>query len=340
MKRRDFFGVVAVAATGLNLTSCMTDSTATSNNTNDELAAHTGAITLYHEFRLAGPERANMLAAVDALASELSATTGFLNLTLKNTVGDSTMTKNYPANLKGVLATAYKDGFVAKSMPLFYSLFIRFENHTQLKESGVDTWFEKTIEPMLHAYKVVDGAPVKTALTFDYFAGYFKTVAAGDRSAIYKDEAGIKNFLKTQQDMPEKNYISVENHVNIDAANTAEFNSKVINLLGIAQTTFRPAPDDSDYNATLDPTGIGQSGSVDIDNHYYRKAVTTEILQSLTVAGEARSYLMHGVWESVWDHENSHLDVRFKQASMPVGMYVIAGPVEPFYETHRLINAT
>jgi len=43
---------------------------------------------------------------------------------------------------------------------------------------------------------------------------------------------------------------------------------------------------------------------------YYRKAVTTEILQNLAVEGDTRSYLMHGVWESVWDHENSAIAAR------------------------------
>ena len=52
--------------------------------------------------------------------------------------------------------------------------------------------------------------------------------------------------------------------------------------------------------------------------------------------GSLRAYLMHGVWESVWDHENSHLDRRFKQGSAPVGMGVVVGPVEPFYQTRVL----
>ena len=50
------------------------------------------------------------------------------------------------------------------------------------------------------------------------------------------------------------------------------------------------------------------------------------------------SYIMHGVWESVADHENSHIDKRFMQAAGPVGAYVIQGPVEPFYVTKMLIN--
>lgn len=42
---------------------------------------------------------------------------------------------------------------------------------------------------------------------------------------------------------------------------------------------------------------------------------------------------LRGVWESVWDHENSHLDPHFKQTAAPVGAMVVSGPVEPFYET-------
>lgn len=341
MKRRDFLGAIAIATTGLNIASCRNDSNANSESSTviNELENHTGAVTLYYEFRLAGPERANMLAAFDALSANLSVQTGFLNMTLKNIVGDSTMVKNYPANLKGVLASAYKEGFAAQSMPLFYSLFIRFENYTQLKATGVQNWFTQTIEPMLHIYQVQNGAAVKTAIAFDYYEGYFKSVAAGDRNAIYKDEASIQNFLKNQQDKPSSQYKTVENHVSIHAVKTDEFNQKVIALLTTAQTTFRPALDDTDFNAALDPNLIGQAGSPDASNTYYRKAVTTEILQSLSVMGEQRDYLMHGVWESVWDHENSHLDPRFKQSSMSVGVYVVAGPVEPFYETHRLVNA-
>ncbi len=48
---------------------------------------------------------------------------------------------------------------------------------------------------------------------------------------------------------------------------------------------------------------------------------------------------MHGVWESVWDHENSHLDARMQEAFGPVGAGVEVGPVEPFYLTRLLTEA-
>lgn len=339
MQRRDFLGAVALATTTLNLASCMDGSEATDSTTTatsqSELETHNGAVTLYYEFRLAGPEKARMLAAVDDLAIRLRNQAGFLSLALKNIVGDSTMVKNYPANLKGILGTAYRDGFAAGRMPLFYSLFIRFENNAQLQAANVTGWFTQAIAPLLHIYQMQNGAPVKTDLVFDYYQGYFKTVAAGNRNAIYTDAASILAFLKVPQDTPDKGYTTVENHVVIPAAKTAEFNEKVKVLLTTAQNTFRPDLSDADFNATLDPTGVGQAGAV--DNRYYRKAVTTEILQNLAVEGDTRSYLMHGVWESVWDHENSHLDSRFMQSSTPVGAYVIDGPVEPFYATERLV---
>jgi|GEM_PF-770945 len=341
MQRRDFFGVMAVAATGLNLASCMDDSTAilvdSPASTTSELETYTGPVTLYYEFRLAGPERANMLAAVEALGLGLRTKSGFLSLSLKNTIGDSTMVKNYPANLKGVLGSAYRDGFAAGRMPLFYTLFLRFENYAQLQASGTSTWFAASIAPLLHIYQVRDGAPVKTDLVFDYYEGHFKTVAAGDRRAIYTDAASILAFLKAPQDSPDKGYITVENHVTIRADKTDEFNEKVKVLLTTAQTTFRPDVGDADFNAALDPSGdSGQAGSA--SNRYYRKAVTTEILQNLAIEGGKRSYLMHGTWESIWDHENSHLDIRFIQSSTPVGAYVVDGPVEPFYETVQLVR--
>lgn len=341
MKRRDFFGVMAVAATGLNLASCMGSSNAENTATTtasaiSELATHTGVVTLYYEFRIAGPENATMLAAVDALSTSLAAKDGFLSLSLKNTVGDSTMVKNYPKELKGVLGTAYTDGFKAGRMPLFYALFIRFENYTKLKAAGVEGWFDTTVAPMLHLYQP-GTPPTKLAIAFDYYEGYFKTVAAGNRTAIHSTEAEIVSFLKSQEDTPDKGYITVENHVAIDASKTEEFNAKVKVLLTTAQTTYRPDVADADFDGGLDPQLIGQAGSA--TNAYYRRAVTTEILQNLQVEkNAARSYLMHGVWQSVMDHENSHLDSRFVQSSTPTGTYVIAGPVEPFYETRRLLN--
>jgi len=76
-----------------------------------------------------------------------------------------------------------------------------------------------------------------------------------------------------------------------------------------------------------------------MDNHLYRKALSTEILRNAHTDGGLRSYLMHGVWESVLDHENSHIDPRFLAAAGPVGAVAVIGPVEPFYLTRRVVLA-
>lgn len=333
MNRRDFFGVAGLALTGVNLVSCAGDSNAVTTN---ELETHKGPVTAFYEFRIAGPENQNLFNEIDSLGSSLTSNADFLGLALKNVVGDSTMTKNYPDNLKGVLKTAYKDGFAARKLPLFYSLFIRFSSVDAMKSAGIQDWFNSKIKPMLFVYKVENGVPVKTGQPLDYYEGLFKTVAAGDRTAIYTSEADILNFHKRQKDSPNKNYVTVENHVTIRNEHTDEFNAKVVELLRIAQTTFRPDLTDVDYNASIDPEGIGQAGGQ--DNKHYRKAVTTEILQNISANDGIRNYVMHGVWQSVMDHENSHIDRRFQQRSGPVGTYIIAGPVEPFYETRRLVN--
>ena len=339
MNRRDFFGVAGVALTGVNLISCASNSDAASDSntvSENELDRHTGALTAFYEFRIAGPENQGLLNAVDSMSSTLASREGFLGLALKNVVGDSTMTKNYPDNLKGVLRSAQKDAFAAQKLPLFYSLFIRFSSVSAMKAAGIEDWFTSTIKPMLFVYKVEDGVPVKTPLALDYFEGFFKTVAAGDRNAIYESEEDILSFHRRQADTPDKKYVTVENHVTIRDEHTSEFNAKVVELLRIAQTTFRPDLTDDDYDEAIDPTGLGQEGRD--DNNHYRKAVTTEILQNISATGGTRNYVMHGVWQSVMDHENSHIDTRFRQRSGPVGTYIIAGPVEPFYETRQLVN--
>lgn len=61
--------------------------------------------------------------------------------------------------------------------------------------------------------------------------------------------------------------------------------------------------------------------------------MSTEILRQSTPDGTQRADIMHGIWESVWDHENSHFDPRFKAAAGPVGALVEIGPVEPFHTT-------
>ncbi len=141
------------------------------------------------------------------------------------------MVKNYPESYKGVLASAYKDAAYQNTLPLFYSLFFRFDSYA---------------------------AMIKSLVTL---------------------------------------------------------------LLKVAQNTYQP--ENYQHNG-LDGTK---------DNRYYKRAVSTEILRNAFSNGNERNYIMHGTWNSVWDHENSHLDKRFQMAAAPVGSFVINGPVEPFYET-------
>lgn len=107
-----------------------------------------------------------------------------------------------------------------------------------------------------------------------------------------------------------------------------EWEKLVLPLRKVAQETYQPHDD---------PNGIGQPGSK--DNRLYRKPLSTEILRNAFSDGDLRAYLMHGVWESAWDHENSHLHPRFQAAAGPVGAGVEIGPVEPFYLTRLLAKA-
>jgi hypothetical protein len=293
-------------------------------------------LSLYYEFRVVGIEHKAIVKAVSDLSATLKDQSGFLSLSLKNMVGDSTMAKNYPAKQKGLLASSYMDSFKEHRLPLFFSLFIRFDSSKSLKKAGIDNWFADVIIPHLHAYAMKAGKPVKTPIVMEHYEDIFVTVAAGDRNKIYHSQNDIKQFLKQQKDIPSKGYITVGNHVSIETKNTDAFNEKTKALLSVAQNTFRPDIADNDYSSTADPDKTGQVGTM--ENHFYRKAVTTEIMQSIHDAAGLRRYIMHGVWQSILDHENSHLDPRFQKAAGPVGASVVIGPNEPFYETRFLAN--
>lgn len=271
-----------------------------------------GALTLYTEFRVLPPQNAQALAAIDALAKGLRAKPGFLSLALKQMSGDSTMVKNYPESYKGVLATAYLDGVKAHTQPYFYALFIRFNDAATLQASGTAQAFDRVVlgtKPMA------------------IYRGVFAMVAAGDRNGIYTTPAAIRDFLRHPVDAPERDTVSVENHVMVADAGHRALEPQVAALLKVAQGTYQP----------MDAAnGIGLPGAS--DNRLYRKALSTEILRNVNADGELRAYLLHGVWESVWDHENSHLDPRFQAAAAPVGAAVVVGPVEPFYVTRVLVN--
>lgn len=314
MNRRDLFGTgLALAATGF-----MPRAEAAELPRGGTLPR--GPVTLYLEFRVAPPENAAAMLAIGELAASLARRPGFLHLSLKQMVGDSTMVKNYPESYKGILAEAYLDGLKAGRQPYFYALFIRFSDYPALLASGADPAFAHEIGPHLHAVAAAPAGPIRSKQPMAWYQGVFETIAAGNRSAILRDVPGITTFLRQPTDAPD--LTTVANHVFIEEADRAKFDHDVVALLKVAQETYQPE-DAADL--------IGQPGAR--DNRWYRKAVSTEILRNAFPDGTLRAYLMHGVWDSVWDHENSHLDPRFQQAAGPVGAAVVIGPVEPFYRT-------
>jgi hypothetical protein len=208
------------------------------------------------------------------------------------------------------LCTAYADAAQAGTLPLFYALFVRFDSDKALRAAQPDTAFDTEVLPHLHGAMTQEGKPVPSPAPMAVYRGVFQTVAAGDRHGIYTSEADILKFLAKPADAaPCNSLITVENHVFIADRVMQPFEQKVVPLLQVAQETFQPNNAD----------GIGQPGSA--DNRFYRKAMSTEILRKATPDGQQRAYIMHGIWESVWDHENSHLDPRFKAAAGPVGRW-------------------
>jgi len=279
-----------------------------------------GPVTLYYEFRVAEPENEAVQSVVSEQGNALRQHAGFLSLSLKQMSGDSTMVKNYPAAYKGVLAEAYLDGVTQHTQPYFYALYIRFADYAALMDAQTDTWFDDTIVPHLHGYVPTPNGLVKTPTPVAHYRGVFQTIAAGNRDAILLKPADIISFLRHPAEIKDAQLVSVANHVMIADAGHESLEGQVVGLLKVAQETYQPK---------TDPQGLGQPGAK--DNDFYRKAVTTEILRNAFADGELRSYLFHGVWQSVWDHENSHLDPRFKAAATPVVGAVVIGPVEPFY---------
>ncbi|MEJ2468456.1 MAG: hypothetical protein P8Y51_05190, partial [Campylobacterales bacterium] len=247
---------------------------------------------------------------------------GLMRFSMKQTVGDSTMVKNYPESYKGVLASAYKESAEQGTLPFFYALFFRFDTFEHLRNSGLREWFAEEALKHLHAYKPTPSGSVKTPMTMRYYEGIFETVIAGDKHGIYTTADAIRTFLKQVQE----GSVTVGNHVTIDNTTRRPFETRVSALLKTAQNTYQPSSRKND----------GLPGNR--DNRHYKRAVTTEIMRNAFAGGGERNYIMHGTWESVWDHENSHLDPRFKMAAGPVGSFVIAGPVEPFYETVAAVD--
>lgn len=327
MNRRNFFAQSAAVTAGLTATGFLPGSglmaqTSTAN------AIPEGPVTYYFEFRVSGPQHD---AAMNALRTSITGwqqAPGFLSAALKQMSGDSTAVKNYPEAYKGVLAEAYLDGVRDQTQPYFYSLFVRFEDFARLRAAGISEAFDRAVLPLLHMVSPSPNGPVISPRPMSVYRGIFQTIAAGDRSGIYTSAEQIIPFLRRPAELPEKNTVTVANHVLVEDQGSREWEKLVAALLSVAQQTFQPAND---------PNGAGLPGAR--DNQHYRKALSTEILRNAFPDGELRAYLMHGVWESVWDHENSHLDPRFKAAAGPVGGGVAVGPVEPFYLTRVLAKS-
>ncbi len=286
---------------------------------NKALEGIEGPFTFYAELRVTVAQNTPFLAAVDDLSAELRGKPGFVNLALKQMSGDSTMVKNYPDTYKGILATAYLDGVESGTQPYFYSLLMRFTDAAS--GDALEAAFAERLQPLLHAGL----APQSPELAA--YRAVYQTVGAGDRDGIYATPEAITTFLHRPLELPERNTVTVENHVMIRDRDHDAWEPKVMALLKVAQNTFEPKDD---------PNGVGQPGAR--DNRLYRKALSTEILRNAHPDGALRAYLMHGVWESEWDHENSHLDGRFLAAAGPVGAAAVVGPVEPFYLTRRLVR--
>jgi len=150
------------------------------------------------------------------------------------------------------------------------------------------------------------------------YIGRFATIAAGNRQRVYTTAEDLTRII---QEPPFGNHqVSVLNHVLVREQERSPFNHSVTNLLTTAQITFQP---------TDDPSGLGQPGAS--DNTHYRKPLSTEILMGLDNTHLRIPYLMHGIWESLWDHENFHVDPRFRQAAGQLAPYIVGGPEEPFY---------
>ncbi len=318
MERRNFLKNVALTTGSMALFPIIANASMVKPSKDEKIPK--GMVTLYFEFRIMGKYKDNLLEEVNKYLKILKKKKGFLSLSLKNMVGDSTMVKNYPTELKGVLKSAYFDASKEGSLPLFYSLFIRFNNYHDLTSSEATRWFSRLISKY-------------DKLSKNYHEGVYTTVSAGDREHIYTSKSEIEHFLRHQKDKPTNRYVTVNNHVSIYTKDKNIFNKESTSLLKVAQNTFRPAKGDFDYNPKFK---FGIPGSY--QNLHYRKAVTTEILQSAFSDNEKTHYLFHGVWESVYDHENSHIDPRFRANVMKIFPYIIQGPVEPFYETIILDN--
>jgi hypothetical protein len=168
--------------------------------------------------KVRGIEKAAVLGKIDTLTTSMKTKSGFLSLSFKQMTGESTMVKNYPNNLKGVLDRGFATTTGAPTsskIPYFYTLFIRFDSYDNMVASGAQQWFKDNIVPSLFAYNAATTPPTKTPVALDYYEGIYVTVSAGNRAKIYTSAEEIKTFLQNQSDEVGNRYVTVENHVMI-----------------------------------------------------------------------------------------------------------------------------
>ena len=121
-----------------------------------------------------------------------------------------------------------------------------------------------------------------------WYQDVFETIAAGNRSAILRDTAGIEAFLRQPADGPD--LTTVANHVFVQESDRAQFDQDVVALLEVAQQTYQP---------TDAVNLLGEPGAR--DNRLYRKAVSTEILRNAFPNGSVTAKLcILAIWGDVF----------------------------------------
>nr|WP_139061573.1 hypothetical protein [Sulfobacillus thermosulfidooxidans] len=266
-------------------------------------------ITLVYELQLNAVCAQEFTTKLYALAQQWVDRSCIREIHVKQLIGLSTMVKNLPLQYKGMLAHAYDNISLTNptNIPAFFLVLVRF---TSPGLPGLLSTIDQSIETL--AKEVCPEAR-------NFFGDLFTTIHAGGGS-LNQDDTLKSLAVKDGKDASPDDHITVLNHVLVEDKNSVVFDQLVGQLLKVAQVTFQPSSSAS---------GDGLAGGP--DNVFYRKALSTEILRALTPVNGVRAYLMHGVWRTEWDHENSHADPRFLEAAKKLAPYVIEGPVEPFY---------
>ena len=292
MDRRQFLELSGAAGGALLLgSSAVAEATPAVATTNHPKPV--GAVTYYTEIRVPPPEKAAVLAKMDELIALMQGMAGYLSLSFKQTIGESTMGRAYPNPKKAILAEALAklDGTLSSpKVPYFYVMFLRFDSYDNLLAAGVQAWFKANIVPSLFAYNAATTPPTKTTIALDFHEGVYTTVAAADRINGYMTAEEISTYLASKQsDEVAGQYVSVNNHYMImDANRKAHYNLLRENLNGNTRSIFRPIQGDEGYDDS-NPDYVANGQPAAPDNVFFRKAMTREILQNAFPEGEKRN---------------------------------------------------